>query len=206
MAPFIVCTISRSRTRWLAELLTYRDWKCHSEVAMGMREIDDIARFFRRPRIGTTETAVAPGWELLRHLVPDIRAVVVRRPIKDAIESMRAAMDGVAEIDVEMLRGFMVKGARALDRMARDRDVLTVEFADLGREDVCAAVFEHCLPYDMPHAHWAALNDRNIQFDMKTLLGYYNLHRGEIAAFKAACRDELRWLIRSGMVTRAVSV
>jgi hypothetical protein len=203
MDPFIVCTLSRSRTRWLAELLTFRDWTCHCEVAMGMRQVGDIARFFARPRTGTTETAAAPGWDLLRHYVPAIRGVVVRRPVEDAIASMSAALTGVVAFDAGVLRRNMQYGARALDRMARSPGVLTVEFADLEYEDACAAIFEHCLGVPMPHEHWAALRGRNIQVNVKSLFDYYERNQAGIEGFKRVCRANMHGLVRSGALRRA---
>jgi hypothetical protein len=203
MNPFIVCTLSRSRTRWLAELLTLLGWTCHCEVAIGMREVDDIARFFGRGYTGTAETAVAPGWELLRHYVPDIRGVVVRRPVEDAIASMRAALAGVVTYDPDALRRNISAGARALDRMARTPGVLSVEFADLEREDVCAAIFQHCLSLPMPHEHWAALRGRNIQVNVRSMFDYYERNRVGIDGFKLACKADLRAQARAGAISRS---
>lgn len=203
MNPFIVCTLSRSRTKWLSVLLTEGVSVCHCEVAIGLREVGDIARFFARPNTGTAETAVAPGWDLLRHCVPNIAAVVVRRPVEDAIASMAAALDGVVAYDLHILRRNMQYNARCLERMARSPGVLLVDFADLEREDACSAIFGHCLGRDMPRAHWASLRDRNIQVNVKSMFDYYAANLVGVEGFKRACKASLRTLVRSGTLARA---
>lgn len=200
---FIVCALPRSRTRWLAELLTFGEWKCHHEIALGMREVADISRFFARPFTGTAETAVAPGWELLRHQVPDIRAVVVRRPVDEVVASMMWAGLGVVTYDERLLRRNMEYGARALDRMALTPGVLSIDFRDLDRIDTCAELFAHCLGLPMPGAHWAALAGRDIQVNVASVFAYYERHRSAVERFKRACKSELRSLARSGIIQRA---
>jgi hypothetical protein len=203
--PFLVCTAGRARTKWLSMLLTFDAWSCHCEVAVGMRAVGDIARFFARPCVGSVETAAAPGWDLVRHYVPTIRGVVVRRPVEEAIASMCAALDGQVAYDLDTLRRNMRYGGRALDRMALTPGVLAVEFADLDREDVCAAIFEHCLGMTLPHDHWAALRGRNIQIGPVTLFRYYLQYRDEIERFKRRCRSDLRGLMRSGAIARSAA-
>lgn len=202
MSPFIVCTLGRSRTKWLSVLLTEGETACHCEVAIGMRRVSDIARFFARPNTGTAETAIAPGWPLLRHLVPGIAGVVVRRPVEEAIESMAAALDGVA-FDAATLRRNILYTARCLDRMALSPNVLAVEFADLDREEVCGAIFAHCLGRPLPREHWLALRDRNIQVSIKSMFDYYERHLAGVEGFKRACKSDLRTLVRSGALARA---
>lgn len=169
-----------------------------------MREVSDIARFFSRPHFGTVETAAAPGWELLRHYVPEIKAVVVRRPVSEVVESMTAAGANAGIVyDAGLLRRNMEYGARALDRMALTPGVLSVNFADLDRIGTCAAVFEHCLGLAMPEAHWAALAGRDIQVSVGSVFAYYNRNREAVEGFKRACKSDLRALARSGLIERA---
>ena len=87
MAPFIVYALPRSRTKWLSRFLTYGGWTCWHDVAVGMRSMADVDRFFARPNTGTAETGAAPGWMLLAQRFPDMRVVVVRRPVRSTSPS-----------------------------------------------------------------------------------------------------------------------
>jgi hypothetical protein len=162
-----------------------------------MRTWADVVRFFQRPATGTAETAAAPGWRLLHHHVPDLRAVVVRRPVDEVVPAIIRAAEGAATYDQDRLHRMMTYSARMLDQVAAQPGVLSVDFADLDREEICAEVFAHCLSQPMPHAHWSDLQDRNIQVSYGSVLRYYHAHRAEIDGFKRACRAELRNLARA---------
>jgi hypothetical protein len=202
MAPFIVYALPRSRTKWLSRFLTYGGWTCWHDVAVGMRSMADVDRFFARPNTGTAETGAAPGWMLLAQRFPDMRVVVVRRPVDDVLASHVKVLEGYV-FDADRLRRNMTYEARMLDRIAERPGVLTVDFADLDREAVCRSVFEHCLPYAMPAGHFEGLRDRNIQVDFPSLVNYCLAHRGGIEAFKRAAKADLRALARSGRIGRA---
>lgn len=200
--PFLICALPRSRTYWLSRLLSYGDWTCHHEAAVRMRSINDAVEFFDRPRSGSAETGVSPGWKLLRHYVPDLRTVVVRRPVEDVVDAMMAVdVSGVATYDREKLTRNMRYMDRALDRIAACPDVLTVQYADLDQEETCAAVFSHCLPHALPSYWWNEMRGRNLQTDVRRALHYYHANRAAIDRFKASCKTELWRLARLGLVT-----
>jgi hypothetical protein len=202
-SPFLVLALPRSRTAWVAELLTYGGWSCYHQQAVRMRSLDDCVAFLRQPRIGSAETSIALGWRLLLHRLPDLRIVTIRRPIEDCVRSMMAVdLRGAAVYDECLMRRTMAREARALDEIEQLPGVLRVEFADLGREDACAAVFEHCLPFPFDRAWWLELRDRNIQADVPGLLRYYQANRRAIDGFKAACRREMSRLARAGLMRK----
>lgn len=196
--PFIVLGLPRSRTYWLSRLLSYGDWHCYHEAAITMRNMEDVKTFFARPRTGTAETAAAPGWQILRHYIPDLRTVVVRRPVDEVVDAMMRT-EGAA-YDQSRLRRNMEGIERSLDKVARHKGVLSVDYADLDREDVCASIFVHCLPYEFSHDWWSGLRDRNLQVDPMTGLRYYTDNRLEIETFKIVCKSELWRLARAGLI------
>lgn len=200
MRPFIVYALPRSRTKWLSRLLTYGDWVCHHDLAIGMRDFDDVVRFFQRAYVGSAETGAAPGWRLLSYYFPNMAAVVVRRPLDEVVPAIINAARGFATYDEAELRRIMRYQARCLDQIAVQPGVLTVEFADLAHEDACGRVFEHCLGEAMPHAHWADLAPRNIQVSYVSILRYFHAHRDRIERFKRDCRRELWSLARRGAI------
>jgi hypothetical protein len=58
--------------------------------------------------------------------------------------------------------------------------VLSVAYAGLNDEAVCARVFEHCLAMPHDHAWWAAVSAVNIQINMAHLIRYYNAYAPQI--------------------------
>jgi hypothetical protein len=203
MTPFLIYALPRSRTAWLSEFLTYRDWSCGHELAIQMRNFDEVLTYFRRPNVGSAEPAAGPGWRLMQHHFPHMRSVVIRRPVEDVVKSMmRVDVDGVAVYDRDKLRRTMERSARDLDALSMQPGVLTVDFDDLAREDACAAVFEHCLPYPFDRTWWGTLCNRNIQINVKALLRYYFANKAGVDGFKRACKTELRRLAYAGLIHR----
>ena len=200
--PFIVYGLPRSRTAWIAAFLTYRDGTCHHAVAITMRSVADVASFFQRPRTGAAETAAAPGARMLRYLVPGLREVVVRRPVADVVDAMlRVDVSGVATYDRAKLVRNMEYNSRALDRVARHKGVLVLDYADLDMEDACSAIFKHCLPYSFDREWWKRLRPQNIQADTKEVLRYYFANREAVERFKVACKSEIRRLAYAGLIS-----
>lgn len=201
-APFVVYA-QRSRSAWLARFLSFKDYRCYHDVAITMRSLDDVVRFFRQPKTGSAETAAAPGWRILHHHIPNMRAVVVRRPVEDVVDSMMGVdLAGIATYDREKLMRGVVYGARILDQISEQRGVLTVEFADLEHDHVCRAVFEHLLQVEMPYDWWLKWRHINVQADVPAMLRYYQAHRDEIEGFKWAMKAEMRRLVAAGAIGR----
>ena len=200
--PFIVYSLPRSRTAWLASFLSYGGWTCRHEAATGLRSMDEVRRFFAEPQAGTVETAAAQGWRIIHHYVPDIRAVVIRRPVDDVMGSMLAIdLRGEFAYDAPRLRKVMEYGDRMLAQISELPDVLTVPWGDLATEDGCASIFEHCLPFAFDRAWWRTWKDRNVQIDVLAMLRGFHRDRAVIEGFKRACWGELRALRRSGAIS-----
>lgn len=192
MPPFIIYALPRSRTAWLAAFLTYGEWVCHHEQAIFLRHPSDIKERFSRAKTGYAETAAAAGWALIHRACPDVREVVIRRPVEDVIESVMAVdISGVAVYDRRRLEAGMKRGIRSLERISAHPGVLTVNYADLEREDVCAEIFEHCLPYRFDRDWYRSMAPKNIQADVKAVLTYFFANKPEIDNFKAECKREL---------------
>ncbi len=158
-----------------------------------MRSIEDVKQFFAAPNTGTVETGVAQGWWLIHHYIPNIRAVVIHRPVEAVMNSMLAVdTGGVATYDEEKLRSIMQYGERMLEQISSLPGVLSIDFDSLSTKEGCAAIWERCLPYAFDEQHWLDMKDKNIQVDMKEFLSYYFANREKIEGFKRACWAELR--------------
>jgi hypothetical protein len=202
--PFIIYALPRSRTKWLSVFLTYGGWKCYHEHAIFLRKAADIREFLARSRVGSAETAAGPAWHLIHHYRPDIRAVVIRRPIAETVAAMIEAGHGVGiAYDAEHLRQVMTYGDRCLSTISRLPGVVTVQYSDLSSEEACRQIFEHCLPFKFDRDWWLSLRNENIQVDLWEYFRYYHQHKPLIEMLKRDCKRELMRLRRSGELIRA---
>lgn len=205
--PFIIYALPRSRTAWLSKFLSYKDWNCYHEQAVYMRDIGDIEALFDCPNTGTAETAAIAARHLIRYLVPNIKEVAVIRPVDEVVDGiMNMDVGGIATYDREKLQKIMAYEHQLLSRVAKEPNVLAVNFEDLECEDTCAEIFEHCLPYQFDKAWWESLRERNIQRDMKALLSYYYKNVDAVNAFKKHAKSELRKLCRMGVIWKELRV
>lgn len=203
-SPFLVFATPRSRTAWLSRFLTYGGWHCYHEHAVYLRNMAGVRAFWGQRRVGSVETAAAQGWRILAHHFPGLRRAVIRRPVDEVVASCLAIdLQGVAVYDEPRLRKTMEYGARCLAQVSAQPDVLTVDFADLEREEACAAIFEHCLRQPFNRTWWEHMRAQNIQMDVPAHIRYYHENFGAVRAFKRAMWRELRALVESGAITHA---
>ncbi len=209
-APFIVHALPRSRTKWLSSFLSYGDYECAHEQMRFLRGMDDARSWLSQDFTGAAETSAAAWWRTIWRLRPDMRTVVVRRPRAEVLESLMALdMRGVCTFDRNLLSKQLEVQDRRLDRIERQLPgVLSVRFDDLQKENVCARVFEHCLPYAHDHAWWEAWDGMNVQASMPSLIRYVLAHgpqirRAALSALRQAravpasrAEEPERWTLR----------
>lgn len=187
--PFVIFGLPRSRTRWLAAFLTYGGWSCGHDEARHARSLDDVRSWLAQPCTGTAETAAAAFWRLLLQVCPDVRVVVIRRPV-DAVLASTLAL-GIP-FDVAGLAASLRRMDAKLDQIERRvAGVLSVPFADLADEAVCARVFEHCLGLAHDPAWWRALAPVNIQADLLTTIRYFNAHKAQLDKLAAVAKHRM---------------
>ena len=199
-APFIIYALPRSRTFWLSRFLSYGGWTCgHDEIAH-IRSLEDVKAWLNLPATGTVETAGAPWWRLVQEMRPDIRTVVVRRPIADAMHDL-LTRTGQA-FDEAALWAQMRRLDAKLDQVERRvPGVLSVGFDDLNAEAACAAVFEHCLPFRHDPAWWAALAPIRLTINFPAQMRYYQAHAGQLQRAANSAKQH----ILAGMARRTVT-
>lgn len=199
----MVFALPRSRTAWLADFLTYRDWQCGHEQAIFLRGIGDIRRLLSLPNTGTVETAAAQGWRIIKHHVPAVKMVVIRRPIEDVMKSMVSVdLGGYAAYDLPRLRKVMEYGNRMLGEISQQPGVMTLDFCDLEDSRAVADLFQFCLPYAFDPGWFEYMQRVNVKADVVGTIRYYHQHRSEIEGFKRAMWAEMRSLAKSGLIAR----
>lgn len=177
--PFIIFALPRSRTAWLSHFLSYGEWLCGHDEARHMRGFDDVKAWLSQPCTGTIETSTAPWWRLLEGIAPTARVVVIRRPVAEVVESLMRIPG--CQFNRDEVTADLTRLNRKLDQIAaRVPGALSVDYADLDNEAVCARIFEHCLPYTHDGTRWKALAETNIQINMPALIRYCQAHRPQM--------------------------
>lgn len=193
MTPFIVLGLPRSRTYWLSRFLSYGAYECEHDQARFVRSMDDIRLWLSQDFTGTAETAAARWWRMIRHIRPDIKIVVVRRPVTDVVESlMRLDLHGVGAFRRDALIREVSKLDRYLNRIEREPNVLSVKFDDLAKESVCKRVFEFCLPYAHLPDRWVEMNGQNLQANMSSMMRYCLTFGSVLSSVSSGLRKQMR--------------
>src|ERR1700691_5659915 len=87
-APFIVFSLPRSRSPWIARFLSYGGRPCGHDLATECASLDEFATLLRGPYVGTVETGAVVGWRALRRRLPEARMAVIRRPVPEVYASL----------------------------------------------------------------------------------------------------------------------
>lgn len=176
--PFVVFSMPRSRSTWISKFLSYGEFGCGHEELLNLRSLDDAKAWLSQPCTGTVETAAAPFWRLLQRYRPDARIAVVRRPVAEVMASFMALPLGFDPATLEpLVRRVDAKMAQIERRVP---NVVSVTFAELGTEDGCRRVFEHCLPYAFDVAWWQAVSAVNIQMDMRQCVRKFRAYEPQL--------------------------
>ena len=173
-SPFVVFALPRSRSFWLSRYLSCAGYHCWHEQAPHFRSLGDVQAWLSQDFTGASETTAAPFWRTIVAARPDVRVLVVRRPVGEVVDSlMRLDMRGVCAFDHAKVERAMLQLDRKLDQIeARVGTALSVQFADLTTEATCARVFKHCLCVPHDHNWWAMHAPVNLQADMPALMRY----------------------------------
>jgi hypothetical protein len=154
--------------------------------------MDDVRAWLSMDFVGSAETSAAAWWRTAASLRPDLRVLVVRRPVSEVVDSiMRLDMRGVCSFDERALTDSMNLADAKLNQVERRMgNVLSVSFAALEQEEVCAQAFEHCLPYRHDHAWWERCASVNMQISMPHLMRYAFAHKEQMAKLAAIAKRD----------------
>lgn len=189
-APFLVMALPRSRTAWLSKFLSFKPWVCGHEQVRYFRSLDDARTWFMQPYIGSAETLAAPYWRLLPRYAPDCRVLIVRRPVRDVVESiMRFSITGMER---DKLTESMKRLNAKLDQVeARYHNCISVNFDELGDFEVCDIIFQHCLGINLSEAWFRYWSPINVQIDLDAAMRYVWTHMVPLMRVNYAAKHQM---------------
>ena len=186
-APFIVFSLPRSRSAWIARFLSYGGRRCGHDLATECASLDELTERLRGEYVGTAETGAVVGWRALVRRMPEARIAVIRRPVGDVYNSL--ARFGVAS---QALAAELLERDAMLGELAKVRGVKSFTFAQLNGIEGCRALFEHCLGEPFDWEWWEGLAGVNVQVDVADRLRFLEANRERIDAIKREAIEEGR--------------
>jgi len=183
--PFVVLSLPRSRSAWLAHWLAgVAQMPVGHDLAIEADSIDQwlgqVARGYR----GTCETGAVEVWPILRRSIPTCRIITVHRPLGAVCASLRAA-------GYEPPMDDLTRRSAALERLAGQAGVMAFPFDALNDPRWCAVLQEHALgmPFDWPT--WREASDLNVQVKRDVRLARLAERRPQIERLRAELIDRL---------------
>lgn len=182
---FIVFSLPRSRSNWLAHFLAEQDDKCDAkrvvchDLAIHCSSIGDFLQQFDPPTSisGSCETGAVEGWRILLERRPYIRPLVVfREP-----EQVKASLAKFGLRDDEAIDRRWL----ALQALAEQPGVPSFDFDELGKRSCAEALFLYCTGQQCPDGWFEHLNALNIQINMEHRIALLQANAPQIAKLKA---------------------
>jgi hypothetical protein len=184
--PFVVFALPRCRTAWLSRFLAYGGWQCGHDELRHCRSLEDVRSWLALPNTGTVETGAAPFWRMLPE---NVTAAVIRRPLDEVMASLWRG--GLTFDAVKMARHLGAQDAKLRQLAHRRPGVLCTTFAELGTEEGCARLFEHCLPYRHDSSWWQALAPVNMQVSIPHMRNYFLAHQPQVDKLRRIAKHEM---------------
>ena len=186
-APFIVYSLPRSRSAWVARFLSYGGRKCGHDLATECATLDEFASHLRSDYAGTAETGAMIGWRAMARRFPGAKVAVVRRPVDEVYASL-----GKFGLGGQQLTDMLVERDAMLDDIARLPGVRSFTFAGLKTIEACSNLFEHCLGVPFDWEWWEGLANVNVQVDVHAQLRFLEANRERIESIKREASEESR--------------
>ena len=165
MLQYIVFSLPRSRSFWLSNFLTVRGKICGHDEMVNCGSIAEAVEVFNDLR-GSCETGAVLGWKLIRKLWPELKIVVVFRPLGEVVESLGKKMTITKEIEEDLyLKSLM------LMNVAKLPGVMVTTFEALRDQGICKDVFEFCNEDTFSPIRWRLMEGVNIQVDFDERIG-----------------------------------
>jgi hypothetical protein len=165
--PFIVFSLPRSRSAWMSRFLSYGGARCGHDLAPRCATVKEFTDLLGTEYQGTAETGAIIGWRAIRHLVPDLKIVVVRRRVQDVYDSLATFGLGSPH-----LMNQLIERAAMLDYVSGLVGVRTFTFDGLQREFICRDLFEFCLGTPFDRDWWKSLEDVDVQINVPEFVQY----------------------------------
>jgi hypothetical protein len=165
---FIIYCLPRSRSAWLTHYLNYPLARPAQPVAHDVaplcRNVDGFIKAYKEEGMwGAVEIGGVVAWQIIKKELPDLKTIVIRRPLQDVYNSLAAAgyqanLTNLAEFD------------ELLNVVSAQPGVHSINVDSLEVPGVCKWLFEYCLELEFDFDWWARLAALNIQVNLEDVM------------------------------------
>jgi len=134
------------------------------DVAPLCKSVEGFLKAYREEGMwGSVEIGGMIGWQVIRQEMPELKTVVMRRPLQDVYNSLiglgfTANLTSLAEYDA------------ILDLIAAQKNVYSINSSDLDAPVMCKWLFEYCLELEFDFEWWHDLSNLNVQVNMDDVM------------------------------------
>lgn len=160
MANFFITGLPRSRTAWLANLMTYNGAFCLHEGAKLFPDKEGYVDWLRSghaAHVGDSSSGLLKTPEILLHDFPDAPLVLIDRPVDEAEQALKDSFGVGFGEDKEQI-------VSAMEKLRRRSNTLIINYSSLDSLTVIKNIWFHLLtfvPFDAAPA--AMLGELTVQ-------------------------------------------
>ena len=168
--PFFIVGLPRSRTAWLANLLTVPGQSfCWHEGEAGHGNLDQlVAKMKRRPesRVGNASSGIACYGDDAYRLLPEARYIIIERDLDEAKQALKDTADEY--FDVDIIWPQILKTFNSFVESLSEHYVLKIRYESLHEEKTCTNIWNFAtngLPWDSER--WEMLSKLDVQANVE---------------------------------------
>ena len=171
MRTFFICGTPRSRTAWLANLLTTDNTYCFHELLAEYSDMANIERCFietGKQIVGNSDSGNTLLIDKLKAKFPTSKIVVIKRDkaevVKSLVDSKYVNADNV---NIDYSVGLFMNGIKHIES---NFDCISFNYEDLLKVDCCKEIYEYCTGLSFDYKRWELLANLNIQVEKEFAL------------------------------------
>lgn len=193
---FIIYCLPRSRSAWMAHFLNYPFARPAQPVAHDVaclcKSVDGFIKAYKEEGMwGSVEIGGIIAWQLIRKELPDLKTVVVRRPLQDVYQS-------IANLGLQANLTVLAEHNAMLDLIASQPGVFSIKNSDLDAPITGKWLFEYCLEQEFDFDWWYGMSQLNVQVNMEEALAFkdeatirYNSFQADVLSRMGEVRNSM---------------
>jgi len=135
---------------------------------------------------GAVEINAVPAWRIIRKELPDLKTVLIRRPLLEVMRSF--AMADRTDGNISDLAAMDAM----LDLIATQPGVMSVEYRALETPVMCKWLFEHCLEIEADFDWYINVAQLHIQINREEELALRPKMQSKLDAFRADVLERMK--------------
>lgn len=173
---FAVYSLSRSRSYWLSQFLTYGKYYCTHGLRVRAKSLDWFKGYLSAENIGVADPGLLELYHVMISNFPDHKQVVVHRPLEEINASFAKLGVDYKEPEYRL---------KLLKTIGSIPGVLNVTFEELKTLEGCKKVFEFCLDREFDYGWYDEMKDKNLQVDMPKTIELFLANQKQMARVDA---------------------